>query len=485
MRIMAKDIRTRIAPSPTGFPHIGTAYQALLDKGFAKHSGGKFVLRVEDTDQKRFVGEAESKIYESLDWLELSEDEGVRKGGEFGPYKQSERLSTYQKYAKQLVEAGHAYYCFCTQERLQKLREEQQSKKLPPMYDKHCETLSVDEVKKRIEAGEPYVIRMKVPQDTKIVVNDLIRGDIEFDSNTVDHQVILKSDGFPTYHLAVVVDDHLMKISHVVRGPEWIPSFPKHKLLYDYFGWEMPVFVHTPLITNMQGKKLSKRDASTNIDWYKNEGFLPEALINFIALLGWSHPKQIEKFTFEEFAKNFDLKDLSAVNPKLDLTKLEWLNGQYIKDLSPEQFYTRVIQFDPKFKKHEEKKFKIILSQIQPRVKKLSEIEDLVSYFYQAPTNFDEIIQLSNKESGLDTKGTMDHMTQVKNVLKEVGEWNAEDIDKALHYLLEKSNLKPRQFFMPIRIVVTGRSFTPPLGDVLEILGKDESIKRIDSYLAI
>lgn len=480
---MNKQVRTRIAPSPTGFPHIGTAYQALLNKGFAKHSGGTFVLRVEDTDQKRFVGEAESKIYQSLDWLGLSEDEGVRKGGKYGPYKQSERISIYQNYAEQLVENGHAFYCFCTQERLNKLRKEQQAKKQPPMYDGHCENIPLEEAKKRIKDGEKYVIRMRVLKDRTIVVNDLIRGDIEFNSNTIDEQVILKSDGFPTYHLAVVVDDHLMKITHVVRGPEWIPSFPKHKLLYDYFGWEMPIVTHTPLITNMQGKKLSKRDSSTNLDWYKDQGFLPEALINFIALLGWSHPKQIEKFSFEEFSKNFDLKDLSAVNPKLDLTKLEWLNGKYIKDLSLDDFYNRVVQFNPKYKDYEQEKFKNILSQIQERVRKLSEIDNLILYFYTAPKNFDEIIKLANKESGLETSATKKHMSRVKLLLDGVNNWKAENIDSALHSLQEKSDLKPRQFFMPIRIVVSGRTFTPPLGNVLELLGKDESLKRITSYI--
>src|SRR3989344_957995 len=329
-------VKTRIAPSPTGFPHIGTIYQAMLDKAFAKRHKGTFLVRIEDTDRARFVQGAEEKLFEALDWLGLQEDEGVRKGGEYGPYRQSERLDIYKKYAQELVEKDHAYYCFCTKERLDEVRNEQQKQGKPPMYDKHCRNLSKEEVDERIKNGEPYVIRMKVPENKKITVKDLIRGDIKFDSNTIDDQVILRSDGFATYHLGVVVDDYLMKVTHAVRGPEWIPSFPKHKLLYDFFGWEMPIFVHTPLIINMDGSKLSKRQGHANVDWYKEQGFLPEALLNFIALLGWSHPNSrhrhfdgesnenkevspdVEIFSFEEFSKLFDLKDLSSVNPKFD-----------------------------------------------------------------------------------------------------------------------------------------------------------------------
>lgn len=475
-------VRTRIAPSPTGYPHIGTIYQALLDKGFAKKRGGKFIMRIEDTDQKRFVGDAESKIYESLDWAGLGEDESVRKGGDYGPYIQSERLGLYQKYAKELIDKGHAYYCFCSSERLQELREEQQKNKKPPMYDKHCRKLSKEDVARRIEAGEKYVVRMKVPENEKIVVNDLVRGDIEFESSTVDDQVIVKSDGFPTYHLAVVIDDHLMKISHVVRGPEWIPSFPKHKLLYDFFGWDMPVFVHTPLITNMSGKKLSKRDESTNVDWYRKEGFLPEALVNFISLLGWSHPEEKEIFSFEEFSKHFELKDLSPVNPKLDLVKLEWMNGQYIKKLSPEEFSERALENNSNLKKYDQELLSRVLPLVQERVRKLSEVEGLIKYFFEDPLNTEEVKKLSIKESKADYATTKERIAKTIDVLNGINPWSAKEIDEVLHQLMEKEGIKPRQFFMPIRIIVTGIAFSPPIGDTLEVLGKESTLRRLRGF---
>lgn len=480
-----KDIvRTRIAPSPTGFPHLGTMYQAMIDRAWASHNQGTFVVRIEDTDRNRFVEEAESKILQALDWFSITEDEGVRKGGEYSPYRQSERLDIYKKYAEELIEKGHAYYCFCSSERLTQLREEQQAKKQPPMYDKHCRDISLEEAKKRVQDGEKHVVRMKVPQNEKIEVQDLIRGKIEFDSNTIDDQVILKSDGFPTYHLAVVVDDHLMKITHVVRGPEWIPSFPKHKLLYDYFGWVMPVFAHTPLITNIDGSKMSKRHAHANVDWYKQQGFLPEAVLNFISLLGWSHPKEKEIFSFQEFIDNFDLKDLSAVNPKFDLVKLEWMNGQYISKLSDADFYKRVLDFDKTLAKYPKDHFTKVLSLVQERVKKLIEVKDLVSYFYTTPTNYAEIKELATKESKESIENTQNQVKEVIDVLSPLTTWNAEEIDKSLHAKMEESGIKPRQFFMPIRIIATGRPFSPPLGETLEMMGKEEVLTRLNNFIA-
>ncbi|MEK9179558.1 MAG: glutamate--tRNA ligase, partial [Patescibacteria group bacterium] len=289
-------VRTRIAPSPTGFPHIGTIYQAMLDRAYSLKNKGKFCIRIEDTDQSRLVQGAEQKIYEALDWFGLTEDESPRKGGNFGPYRQSERLPLYKKYAEELVKNEHAYYCFCTPERLDEMRKEQQKQGKSPLYDKRCRSLSVSETLKRVESGERHVIRMKIPNTGTITVPDNTRGDIVFSVEQVDDQVIMKSDGFPTYHLAVVVDDHLMEITHILRGSEWIPSFPKHKLLYDYFGWKMPIITHTPLITNMDGSKMSKRHGHASVSWYQEEGFLPEAVLNFMSLLGWSHPEEKEIF---------------------------------------------------------------------------------------------------------------------------------------------------------------------------------------------
>ncbi|PIR43714.1 glutamate--tRNA ligase [candidate division WWE3 bacterium CG10_big_fil_rev_8_21_14_0_10_32_10] len=485
---MAKEniVRTRIAPSPTGFPHIGTIYQALIDKAIAQKSKGKFVVRIEDTDRTRFVEEAENKILDALDWIGLTEDEGVRKGGSYSPYRQSERLDIYQKYAHKLINKSYAYPCFCTRERLDEVRKNMQKNGLPPMYDKHCLNIPKIEAKKRIDLGEEYVVRMKVPDKQKIIVHDEIRGDIEFDSSTIDDQVILKSDGYPTYHLAVVVDDHLMKITHVVRGPEWISSFPKHKILYNYFNWTTPVFIHTPLISNMDGSKMSKRQGHANVEWYKNEGFLPEALLNFISLLGWSHPdKDKELFDFKEYVKHFDYKNLSAINPKFDLIKLEWLNGQYIKKLSAEEFYNKCVSYNSLFLDYPTEKFKKVLSLIKERVRKLSEVSDLVEYFFVEPSNIEQIKEMSLNESKMDLENTVCYIRKIIDCLEKVDKWNETNIDASLQDLMNNLQIKPRQFFMPIRIIVSGKSFTPPLGQTLELIGKNESINRLLQYTAL
>lgn len=279
-------VRTRVAVSPTGYPHIGTIYQALFDYAYARRNNGKFIVRIEDTDRERFVPDAQEKLFAALDWFHLSEDESPRKGGKFAPYVQSERLPIYQKYAEELIEKGHAYYCFCTKERLEEIRQKRQAAKMLLMYDKHCRYLSKEDIEKNLQAGLPKVIRLKVPENQTIIVHDEIRGDISFDSNLIDDQVLLKSDGYPTYHLAVVVDDHLMEVTDVVRGEEWLPSFPKQKLTYDFLGWQIPKFYHTADLRNPDHSKLSKRHGHTNVSWYQNEGYLPEAFLNYIALLG-------------------------------------------------------------------------------------------------------------------------------------------------------------------------------------------------------
>ncbi len=477
-------VRTRIAPSPTGYPHLGTAYQALINKAYAKKYKGSFVIRIEDTDRTRFVEDAEKRLYKALDWLNLTEDEGPRKGGDFGPYRQSERLSLYKKYALDLVKKGHAYYCFCTKERLEKVRKNQQKNGLPSMYDGHCRTLSKNVIQKNLKLGKSYVIRLKVPKNKKIVVHDLIRGEIVFDSNTIDDQVILKSDGFPTYHLAVVVDDHLMNITHVVRDAGWIPSFPKHKLIYDYLGWEMPIFLHTPTIINMSGGKLSKRDSSSDINWYKEQGFLPEAILNFLALLGWSHPKGKEIFDFNEFIKYFDLKDISPVTPKLDLVKLEWINGIYIRNLTLNEFLKRSLDYLPSEYTRNLDYLKKILPLVRDRVKRLSELSYLISYFFEYPKGTKQIRELALKESKKNYKQTKEVLHHIIDILDSIKDsnWTSSYIDTLLHKLMMQLNIKPRQFFMPIRIIVTGRSFSPPVADMLEVLGKQETLKRLKRF---
>ena len=324
-------VRTRAAISPTGYPHIGTIYQVLFDYSFAKKNNGKFIVRIEDTDQNRLVKDAEDKVFLALDWFGLQEDESPRKGGTFGPYRQSDRLQIYNNYAQELVKKEFAYYCFCSSDRLDEIRQKMQQNNKPPMYDKHCRNLSADNVRKKLKENKSWVIRLKVPENEKIIVKDELRGEIEFDSNTVDDQVLLKSDGFPTYFLAVTVDDHLMEITHMVRGEEWLTSSPKVKLIYDYLGWEKPLFFHTPILRNPDKSKFSKRQGHTSVSWYQEQGFLPEAILNYLALLGWSHPDGKEIFALDEFIKLFELKDLNPVAPVFDLTKLEWMNGEYIR----------------------------------------------------------------------------------------------------------------------------------------------------------
>ncbi len=374
-------VRTRIAPSPTGFPHIGTIYQALFDYAFAKKNNGRFIIRIEDTDRNRFVEDAEDKIYEAIDWFSLHENESPRKIGEYGPYRQSERLEIYKKFALELVEKRGAYYCFCTKERLDALRASQAAAKRPIMYDGQCRSLSNEEVKRRI--SEPHVLRLKVTQNQQISVRDEIREEIEFDLSLIEDSILVKSDGYPTYHFAVVVDDHLMEITDVIRGEEWISSLPKHVIIYDYFGWEKPRFYHTPDLRNPDKSKLSKRQGHASVDWYKSEGYLPEAILNFLALMGWSHPEQKDKFELEEFISLFDPKDLKPVGPVFDLTKLDWLNGLYIRDMNAEELGKRLEKFykdDKDFSViFDSKHVNLLIGLAQSRMKKLSEFKNLVN----------------------------------------------------------------------------------------------------------
>jgi len=455
-------IRTRIAPSPTGLPHIGTAYQALFDYAFAKKRGGKFILRIEDTDVKRTVKGAEKAICESLEWLGLNPDEG--------PYRQSERLDLYKKHAHLLVKKGNAYYCFCSSARLKKIRQEQQKQGKPPKYDRKCRDLDL------AKASSPYVIRMKIPDNQKIVVNDLIRGKVVFDSNLIDDQIILKSDGFPTYHLAVVVDDHLMKISHMVRGEEWLSSAPKHVLLYQYFGWHPPKFIHTPLLRNPDKSKLSKRQGHTSIFWYQEQGYLKDALLNFLSLLGWSHPKNKEVFSLKEFIKYFDFIDLSPVGPVFDLKKLDWLNALYIRKQSRKELVRLLKPWAPK-----EMNASLInktIPLVQERMIKLSNYPDLVDFLIKEikyPANL-----LIQKKA--DKKLVKKQLDLVIKELKKI-KWNLKNITQSLQVLCEKNNWKRGQFFMTIRVAVTGKTITPPLFESIDLLDRAKTLARLQKAL--
>ncbi len=461
-------VRTRIAPSPTGYPHIGTIYQALFDYAFTKRNGGQFIVRIEDTDRLRFVADAEEKLFEALDWFNLPEDESTRKNGPYAPYRQSERLELYKKYAIELVEKGHAYYCFCSKERIEEVRKQMQAEGKPPMYDKHCRALSSEESRKKITDGESAVIRLKVPEHTKITTHDLIRGEIVFDSNSIDDQVLLKSDGYPTYHLAVVVDDHLMNITHMVRGEEWITSSPKQFLVYDFLGWEKPVFFHTPLLRNPDKSKFSKRHGHTSVSWYQEKGFLPEAVLNFLALMGWSHPEGKEIFSMEEFIQLFDLKDVNPVGPIFDLKKLEWMNGQYIMKSDVRSLKSKVFEF---YKGNlSEEIIEKTIPLVRERIKTLSDYLPLCEFLYKRPEVYEE-----------DLSTYSNILQAVSASLLSLQDWKADSIGDVMLKTAQDLAVKNSLFFMVIRVAITGKKISPPLNESMEILGKTESIQRLKS----
>ena len=464
-RIM-KIVRTRIAPSPTGYPHIGTIYQALFDYAFAKKHDGKFFVRIEDTDRERFVADAEEKIYQALDWFGLQEDESSRKGGPFAPYKQSKRLEIYRKYAEELIEKGGAYYCFCTKERLEGVHRAQEKDHQPTMYDKHCRNLPQGEVEENLADGMPYVIRLKMPENTDIVVRDEIRGEIHFDSNLIEDTILIKSDGYPTYHLAsAVVDDHLMETTHLVRGEEWLSSLPKHWVALDYFGWEKPLFFHTPVLRNPDKSKLSKRQGHTSVTWYQEEGFLPEAILNYLALMAWSHPEGKEIFPLSEFIQYVELKDLKPVGPIFDIEKLKWMNGQYIQMLSRDDLKKRleifwqndaevmnVLQGD----QVEEK-----LELAKTRMKTLKDWKELV-----VPV----LAELTQEEKEIA------HLFREK--LQEVDVWQKDALLNAIREVLKEKKVKGSVLYK----IMTGYDHGLPLPESLELLGKDKTLKRLADY---
>lgn len=472
-------VRTRFAPSPTGFLHVGGAYSALIDFAFAKKHKGDFIIRIEDTDIKRYVKGAEEKIYQWLGWLGIRPDESPKIGGSYGPYRQSERLSIYQKYAKQLVKQGDAYYCFCSLSRLAKMRAEQQKKGIPRMYDRHCRKLSLKQAEEKIKKGEKYVIRMKIPDNEKIIVSDLIRGEVAFDSKVVDDQILLKSDGYPTYHLAVVIDDHLMKISHIVRGEEWLSSAPKHILLYRYFGWQPPVMVHTATLRNPDKSKLSKRQGHTSLEWYIKEGYLPEALINFLCLLGWSHPQQKDIFSLEEFIKFFDLKDLSPVGPIFDLNKLNWMNGIYIRKKSDKQLVQLIKPFVSKGMKTS------LINQTIPLVKdrlvKLSDYPVLVDFLIKEPKVTPTMLLRKGKTKE-ETKNILSLITNHYSLITN-NEWKHPKLEEVGRKLVEETGWSAGDLFMTLRVVLTGKTATPPLFEIMEVLGKEKVLRRLKSAI--
>ena len=478
-------VRVRVAPSPTGDPHVGTAYMTLFNLAFARQQGGQFLLRVEDTDRARFRADSEQQVYDTLHWLGLDWDEGPDKGGPYAPYRQSERLDTYRPHVDTLLTDGHAYLCWCSGERLTEMREDQQKRKVPTGYDRLCVGKTQTERAALPGYSPSPVVRMLVPDDVPLSFVDLIRGEVH--APRPDDQVILKGDGFPTYHLAVVVDDHLMGITHVVRGEEWISSTPKHLLLFDWLGWDRPEFAHMPLLRNVDKSKISKRkNPAARLTWFQEQGYLPEALLNFLGLLGYSLPEaEKEIFTFEEMSASFDWKRVSTVGPVFDLDKLGWLNGHYVRELSEADFAGRALPFlqragllaDPA-SADELAALAAIVPLVQTRVAVLSELPDLVRFLFVAEDDFAVDPAAAAKALG---EGSGVVLTAAADALEGVQDWSAETVQAAVDAALLEGGLglKRGKAYTPLRAAVCGASIAPPLPESIALLGPERALRRL------
>ncbi|WP_041229906.1 glutamate--tRNA ligase [Deferribacteres bacterium DY0037] len=471
------DIRVRFAPSPTGYLHVGGARTALFNYLFAKATGGKFLLRIEDTDRTRFQEDSLKEIFESLRWMGLEWDEGPEKDGDFGPYIQSERLELYQKHAEQLIAEGHAYKCFCTPERLDQVRKEKEARKEQHGgYDRTCRNLSADEIQENIDDGKPYVVRLKAPLEGAISFEDMVRGIIETPVNMVDDTVLLKTDGFPTYHLASVVDDHFMKISHVMRGDEWIASTPRHVLLYKAFGWEAPVFAHLPVILSPTGGKLSKRKGAASVMDYKRGGYLPEALFNFLALLGWNPGDDREIMTVEEIVEAFTAKKISSKPAVFDEQKLEWMNGHYMETYPSDKLADEVI---PMWQERglvvDDRDYaEGVVKLLQIRSKKVTELAETADYFFKDPEEYNE--KQAAKQFKEAVKPALEKLVAE---LPGVAVWNRDSLETTFHSVADSLEMSPGKINPAVRLAVTGVGGGPDLFDMLSHMGKDRTVRRI------
>ncbi len=478
-------IRVRIAPSPTGDPHVGTAYIGLINFIYARQRSGQFVLRIEDTDRARFVATSEQMIFDALRWLGLAWDEGPDIGGPYGPYRQSERTEIYREHADLLLANGTAYRCFCTAEDLEAARQRQSAAKLPPRYAGTCRHLSEAEIEANLAAVKPFVIRMMVPPEGSTTFRDELRGAITFEHTNVDDQVLMKSDGFPTYHLANVVDDHLMRITDVIRAEEWISSTPKHVLLYQAFGWEQPRSWHMPLLRNLDKSKISKRKNPVSLIYYRQSGYLPEAVINFLGLMGGGMPtptpieivngaKETEIFSLAEMIERFEVPNIRLGGPVFDLTKLKWLNGEYLRAHSPKAFYeaVRTQVFGDDY-------LRAIAPLMQTRIETLGQFGDITGFFFS-----DNVMPVL--EVFLPKKRTLDETlafaVEQLNTL-EATDWTAEAIEPALKVLGEAHTWSVKENFMLLRAILTGSTMSPPLLESLVIFGKARTIDRIRRFI--
>ena len=485
------EVRVRFAPSPTGFVHIGSLRTALYNYLFAKKMGGQYILRVEDTDRTRLVDGAIENMLNAMKWAGVNHDEGVMlddngnvvQKGEYGPYIQSERLDIYKKYIQELLDNGKAYYCFCTKERLDEVREKQKEAGETPRYDGHCRDLTQEEIDAKIAAGEPYVIRLRLPENHVIKFTDLVRGETEFNTNDLDDQVLIKTDGFPTYHFAVVVDDHLMKITHVIRGEEWVSSTPKHVYLYEAFGWEAPKFVHLPNILNKEKKKLSKRQGDVAVEDFKKKGYLPEGLVNYVALVGWSPEENKEIFSMEELEQAFSIERVSKSGGVFDTEKLNWVNQHYMKDADDAMLTDLSIPFlvEAGFVTEEEAKEKYdflkgMVSVLKEKLQYVKEITDHASIF------FGDTVELETEECGEFLK--LEHIPTLVDALIEKLS-NMEVLDEAsakamLKEIQKEHGIKGKNLFMGSRISLTGQMHGPDLNKIMEVIGKETCLNRLN-----
>lgn len=476
-------VRVRFAPSPTGWLHIGGARTALYNYLFARKHNGRFILRIEDTDRSRSTEEAIEAILNDLRWLGLNWDEGPQVGGPYGPYRQTERENLYREAVEKLVNSGHAYYCFCTPEELENMRQEALSQKKSFRYPRKCRNLTPEEVEKRLKNGEKAAVRFKTPLEGTLQINDIVRGKVEFDLSQLDDFVIARSDGSPTYNLAVVVDDALMKITHVIRGDDHLSNTPKQVLIYKALGYAVPEFAHLSMILGPDKKPLSKRHGSTAVFEFKNKGYLPEAMVNYLALLGWSYDDKTTFFTPEELIEKFDLSRVSANPAVFDYQKLEWLNGVWIRTLSNEELQKRLLSYIrqayPGLKEDDPNILELV-SITKERLKTLKDFVDWTYFYFVSDDDF----QIANEDAGKVFNADSNLiLSKTIEKLESLDEWNRKNIEQCLRDLVNELGEKPRKVFQVIRVAVTGRLVSPPLFESIAILGRERTLKRLKKAL--
>ena len=480
---MYKRVRTRFAPSPTGYMHIGNLRTALFAYLIAKKQDGDFILRIEDTDQERYVEGAVDVIYDTLRVAGLNWDEGPDIGGPVGPYVQSERMGMFKSYAEELVKTGHAYYCFCDKERLASLKTEVVEGKEITLYDKHCLHLSKEEIEANLAAGKPFVIRQNIPNEGTTTFHDELYGDITVENAELDDMILIKSDGYPTYNFANVVDDHTMNITHVVRGNEYLSSAPKYQRLYDAFGWESPVYIHLPLITDENHKKLSKRSGHSSFEDLLEQGFLSEAVVNYIALLGWSPEDNREIFTLDELIKEFDYHRISKSPAVFDYTKLKWMNGEYIKAMDFDRFYEMA---EPYLREviHKDMDLKKIAAMVKTRIEVFPEIRDHIDFFEELPEY--DIAMYTHKKMKTNAETSLEVLSDVLPLLEAQEDFSNDALYATLLKYVEEKGVKNGYVMWPIRTAVSGKQMTPGgATELMEVLGKEESIARIKKGISM